>query len=220
MVDVVGAGVRVIGGEWRGRPLAAPGGRATRPTSDKVREAIFDVLASALRQRSAEAGEAGGVSPFTGLEVLDLYAGSGALGLEALSRGAARCTFVERDGAALAALRRNLLALGAERERALVVPRAAGAALAADARKGVQYTLLLADPPYRKYAAAEGELARYAAAVLAPGALVAVETARGQRVSLPLRVVRVKTYGDTQVTVLVRELPEGEAEECASATCG
>jgi 16S rRNA (guanine966-N2)-methyltransferase len=199
--------VRVIAGEWRGRPLVAPSGRATRPTSDKVREAVFDTLTALLWERRATAGGGSGGegrSPFAGLEVLDLYAGSGALGLEALSRGAARCTFVERDRAALAALHRNLASLQVTRERAVVVPRPVAAALAADARKGVQYTLLLADPPYRDYAEAEGDLAPFLDVVLAPAALAVVETARGQRLSLPLSPLRVKRYGDTQVTVLAR----------------
>ena len=200
--------MRVIAGEWRGRPLVAPSGRATRPTSDKVREAVFDTLTALLWERLATASDTlGGEerSPLAGLEVLDLYAGSGALGLEALSRGAARCTFVERDRAALLALHRNLASLKVGRERAHVVPRPVASALAADARKGVQYTLLLADPPYRHYSEAEGELARFAEVVLAPGALAVVETARGQRVSLPLSPLRVKAYGDTQVTILARQ---------------
>lgn len=210
--------MRVIAGEWRGRRLVAPGGRTTRPTADKVREALFDILAALLREgRRVQTAAAGGEpTPFAGLHVLDLYAGSGALGLEALSRGAARCTFVERDRAALAALHRNLTALQVAGERVRVVPRAVAAALAADAREGVQYTLLLADPPYRDYAQAEGDLSPFLGLVLAPAGLVAVETARGEHVSLPLRLLRVRTYGDTQVTVLTRPAgddpsPAGEA---------
>jgi 16S rRNA (guanine966-N2)-methyltransferase len=117
--------MRVVGGTWRGRPLVAPAGRATRPTSDKVREAIFDVL-QALPEMCPPGGrEAAGAAPsaagpaattpagpLAGHVVLDLYAGSGALGIEALSRGAARCTFVERERAALSALRRNLASVG------------------------------------------------------------------------------------------------------------
>jgi 16S rRNA (guanine966-N2)-methyltransferase len=185
--------MRVVGGEWRGRRLAAPAGRATRPTSDKVREAIFDMLASLL-DRS-----------FDGLEVADLFAGSGALGIEALSRGAARCTFVEQDRAAVAALRANLEALHVHRERARVVARSVSAALVADAREARRYTLLLADPPYAAWPVAQADLAEAVEQVLAPGGLVVVETARGASVQLPLRALRVKQYGDTQVTVLVRD---------------
>ena len=185
--------MRVVGGEWRGRRLTAPAGRATRPTSDKVREAIFDMVASMLDRN------------FEGLEVADLYAGSGALGIEALSRGAARCTFVEHDRVAVAALRANLEALQVHRERARVLACSVAAALLADARERWRYTLLLADPPYAAWPAARADLAAVVEQVVAPGGLTVVETARGQSVQLPLRVLRVKQYGDTQVTVLVRD---------------
>jgi 16S rRNA G966 N2-methylase RsmD len=109
--------MRVVGGVWRGRPLTAPAGRGTRPTSDKVREAVFDVLgalpqtrAAALTLDAGVAGEAAG--PLAGHLALDVFAGSGALGIEALSRGAAGCTFVEAAPTALRALRGNLARLG------------------------------------------------------------------------------------------------------------
>jgi 16S rRNA (guanine966-N2)-methyltransferase len=92
--------MRIIAGEWRGRRLTAPAGATTRPTADRARETLFSMLTSRM----------GG---FSGLRVADLFAGSGALGLEALSRGAAHCIFVERDRAALAVLRDNIAALGA-----------------------------------------------------------------------------------------------------------
>ena len=167
--------MRVVGGAWRGRPLVAPAGRGTRPTSDKVREAIFDVL-QALPEMGAGTGLAGldGHAVLAGHAVLDLYAGSGALGIEALSRGAARCTFVERDRAALSALRRNLAALGVETVRraeagahqsagravdappaARVVSADVRRALQADARVGVCILSCLRtrptpDPPTRR----------------------------------------------------------------------
>jgi 16S rRNA (guanine966-N2)-methyltransferase len=221
--------MRVIGGEWRGRRLVTPAGRFVRPTSDKVREAIFDVLTSLLMERgeglraalATQAAPAGlaaqtgpadlarqpapaalGEGPFAGLEVADLYAGSGALGIEALSRGAARCTFVERDRAALAALRTNLAALGLTDERARLVPGSVAVALAADAAQGRRYTLVLADPPYAAWAEAERDLAPFMQRLLAPGALAAVETARGVTIHWPLQVLRLKQYGSTQVTVL------------------
>jgi 16S rRNA (guanine966-N2)-methyltransferase len=197
----------------------APAGRATRPTSDKVREAVFDVL-QALPEIGAVAGEgvaagrdrilSGGPSALAGQSVLDLYAGSGALGIEALSRGAARCTFVERDRAALAALRRNLSALGvapggdaapAARVAASTVARA----LQADARAGCMYTLVLADPPYARSADALEVLSRLLEPVLAPQAVVVVETSVKEVVSLPWRTARVKVYGDTSVTFLVAD---------------
>ena len=185
--------MRVVGGEWRGRRLTAPAGRTTRPTSDKVREAIFDMLASLLERT------------FEGLEVADLYAGSGALGIEALSRGAARCTFVEHDRVAVAVLRANLEALQVHRERARVIARPVAAALVADAREARRYTLLLADPPYTAWSAAQADLAEAVEQVVAPGGLVVIETVQGASVQLPLRVLRVKRYGATQVTVLVRD---------------
>ena len=98
--------MRIVAGEWRGRRLVAPRGDATRPTADRTREALFSMLTSRL-------------GSFEDLAVADLFAGSGALGLEALSRGAANCLFVEQDGAALAALRANITALDA-RDRAAV----------------------------------------------------------------------------------------------------
>ncbi|MFZ5794795.1 MAG: RsmD family RNA methyltransferase, partial [Pseudomonadota bacterium] len=91
--------MRIIAGKWRGRPIVAPKGDATRPTADRVREALFSMLASRL-------------GSFEDLAVADLFAGSGALGLEALSRGAASCIFVEQDKAALDALRTNITKLG------------------------------------------------------------------------------------------------------------
>src|SRR5688500_14793859 len=92
--------MRIIAGEWRGRPLVAPEGRGTRPTSDRAREGLFSMLQSRL-------------GSFDGLRVADLFAGTGALGLEALSRGAGHCTFVEKDRQALDILRRNIDRLGA-----------------------------------------------------------------------------------------------------------
>jgi 16S rRNA G966 N2-methylase RsmD len=100
--------VRVVGGAWRGRPLQAPSGRGTRPTSDKVREAMFDVLGALPEARRELAGR----GPLAGHAVLDVFAGSGALGIEALSRGADSCAFVESAPPALRALRGNLARLG------------------------------------------------------------------------------------------------------------
>lgn len=120
--------VRVIAGQWRGRKLIAPLGDATRPTADRVREALFSMLASRL----------GG---FEGLRVADVFAGSGALGLEALSRGAAHCVFVERDRDALKAVKANIAALGANAEvregSALHLPD-----------RAEPLDLVLMDPPY------------------------------------------------------------------------
>src|SRR3954467_15650634 len=130
--------MRIISGQWRGRRLVAPAGNATRPTSDRVREALFSILGA-----------------LDGERVLDLFAGSGALGLEALSRGAASATFVERAPAALRVLRDNVADLGASAE---VVAADARAHLRAARAQGAQYDLVFLDPPYRTAATFGREL--------------------------------------------------------------
>lgn len=130
--------MRIISGEWRGRKLVAPKGDATRPTADRTRETLFSMLVSRL-------------GDFEGLQVADLFAGSGALGLEALSRGAATCLFVEQDRPALDAIRANITALGA-RDKARVE-----AGSATQLRAATQpLDLIFADPPYHSGA---GEVA-------------------------------------------------------------
>lgn len=153
--------MRIIAGEWRGRPLVAPRGMATRPTADRVRETLFSMLGSRL----------GG---FDGLAVADLFAGSGALGLEALSRGAGSATFVERDSAALAALAANVAKLGAG-NRAHIV---AGDALKLPLGRG-PFDLILADPPYGPGSGSAVAAAVMASGWLAPGGWLVVEAARG-----------------------------------------
>ena len=151
--------MRIIAGEWRGRPLLAPPGRATRPTSDRAREGLFSMLQSRL-------------GTFEGLQVADLFAGTGALGLEALSRGAAFCTFVEKDREAVDILKRNLERLRAV-DRADV--RAQPAEQGAAPRRPCD--LVLMDPPYGS-GLAQAALERVAdAAWLADGAWISVETA-------------------------------------------
>lgn len=211
--------LRVVAGRFGGRLLAAPAGRATRPTAERVREAVFALLASlpeAAAARAAAASVAAPAAPAAALPaaalpaaaqlaghlVLDLFAGSGALGIEALSRGAAACTFVERDRAALAALRANLAALGLGRSVARVVAADVRRALQADAREGRRYTLVLADPPYRAYDEVRPVLAELLGRVLVPGAVVVVETAAPVAAGLPWPVLRERRYGDTRVTVL------------------
>ena len=122
--------MRIIAGEWRGRRIAAPKGDATRPTADRTRETLFSMLVSRL-------------GSFDGLRIADLFAGSGALGLEALSRGAARCVFVEQDSAALAAIRANIETLAARDQGAV----RAGSVMALGPSPE-SYDLLLLDPPY------------------------------------------------------------------------
>lgn len=120
--------MRIIAGQWRGRPIIAPKGDATRPTADRMREALFSMLASRL-------------GSFEELAVADLFAGSGALGLEALSRGAASCVFVEQDRAAVDALKANIAKLGAKAD-----VRAQSVLALPPATK--PYDLILMDPPY------------------------------------------------------------------------
>ena len=155
--------MRIIAGEWRGRRLRTPPGLETRPTADRVRETLFSMLASRL-------------GSFEGLRVADLFAGSGALGLEALSRGAAFACFVENDAKATAAIRANATDLGAL-DRVQIL---GGSALALP--KSEPFDLLFADPPY-----APGSGTAVVAAVanadwLAPGGWMAAETARGDKV--------------------------------------
>jgi 16S rRNA (guanine966-N2)-methyltransferase len=221
--------VRVAGGAWRGRRLQAPPGRGTRPTSDKVREAVFGVL-GALPEARRDVAERG---PLAGHHALDVFAGSGALGIEALSRGADSCTFVESAPAAVRALRGNLERLGVPVFRtwdgaagaaagaagapyAVVLAADARRALAADARSAARYTLVFADPPYDAYEQVRPALARLLGRVLAPGAVLVVESGAGTAAGLPWTVVREKRYGDTRVTFLVAEAAppaEGEAAD-------
>jgi 16S rRNA (guanine966-N2)-methyltransferase len=172
--------VRIIAGAWRGRPLSAPPGTATRPTSDRAREGLFSMLASRL-------------GSFDGLHVADLFAGTGALGLEALSRGAAHCTFVETDRAALAALRGNIAAVGAG-ERADVRTQDAGHF------SGGPFQLVLADPPYGS-GLGEPAIGRLAASgALAPGCIVSLESARNEEVAVPgLAVIADRNYGKARI---------------------
>lgn len=158
--------MRIIAGEWRGRKLLAPPGKSTRPTADRTRETLFSMLASRL-------------GDFEGLRVADLYAGSGALGLEAQSRGAAHVTFVEVERSAIKAIEANLEALGAG-SNASIRPMSAAALPASD-----PFDLVFADPPY-----VPGSGTAVAAAVakanwLAPGGWMAIETHRGDAVAPP-----------------------------------
>ena len=149
--------MRIVGGAYRGRALVAPKGQSTRPAADRARQAMFDVLEHASWSPGLH-----------GARVIDLFAGSGALGLEALSRGAAHCVFVDRDRAALEAIADNLKSLGVERERYEVLRSDA-----ASARLNGVFDLVLLDPPYGKGMAATA-LAGLAGK-LAPDALVVVE---------------------------------------------
>jgi len=173
--------MRVIAGRHRGATLRAPRGAATRPTSDRVREALFSILAS-VQDAS----------------VLDLFAGSGALGIEALSRGAESAVFVDSAAAAVAAVNRNLEALGLEAE---VVRRPALAFLGSAAIRGAQYDLVFVDPPYRLAGAIGAELSIALTPVLAPGARVVAESDRRAPLELDLPLADERRYGDTLIRI-------------------
>ena len=149
--------MRIIAGEWRGRPLQAPAGQGTRPTADRTRETLFSMLVSRI-------------GSFEGLRVADLYAGSGALGLEALSRGAAHATFVESDPKALAAIRANVAALNAA-ERADVRPLSA-----ANLPPTQPFDIVFADPPYARGSGTAVVQAVRDGGWLAGGGWLAIET--------------------------------------------
>jgi len=181
--------MRIVAGQWRGRRLAAPEGTETRPTGDRVRETLFSMLASRL-------------GTFEGLRVADLYAGSGALGLEALSRGAASATFVENDPKALAAIRANIDALGAgERARVLARP-------AQSLPRGEAFDLLFADPPY-----GPGSGTQVLREILAPGwaaagAWIAIETERKSAVDpLGFEIDAERDVGRARITLLRASTP-------------
>jgi 16S rRNA (guanine966-N2)-methyltransferase len=203
--------VRIVGGEWRGRRLAAPPGRSTRPTADRVREAIFDVLASLLlsgrwqpeRTEPLAPGERANLPSETmlaGLAVLDLYAGSGALGLEALSRGAAHCTFVEAARPAAGALRHNLASLAVPAGRVRLLSRQVQPTLRDEVAAGRRYTVVLVDPPYAEYGDQENVLAASLPELLSHSGLAVLETARRSEPHLPLTLLVTKLYGETRVT--------------------
>jgi 16S rRNA (guanine966-N2)-methyltransferase len=176
--------VRVVAGRLGGRRLRAPRGRDTRPTSDRVREALFSIL-----------------GPLDGLRVLDLFAGSGALGIEALSRGAATATLVDRDARAVEVIRANLASLELGPEQARVVHGPARAAIRDASSRGDAYDLVLLDPPYRDAPALGRELSQALPAVLARDARVVAESDRRTPLELGLPVVGERRYGDTLIRI-------------------
>jgi 16S rRNA (guanine966-N2)-methyltransferase len=176
--------VRVIAGSLGGRRLKAPPGRTTRPTSDRVKEALFAML-----------------GPLEGERVLDLFAGSGALGIEALSRGAQGAVFVERDTRAARVLAENLALLGLAGERAEIRRREAIAALSEARERKETYDLLLIDPPYQMAGEMREVLAEIVPPLLSPGARVAIESDRRAPLELDLEVERRRLYGDTCITI-------------------
>jgi 16S rRNA (guanine966-N2)-methyltransferase len=174
--------MRVIAGSRKGHKLAAPRGLDTRPTSDRVRENIFNL-----------------VGPVDGAKVLDLFAGSGALGIEALSRGAASAVFVESDSDAVRTIERNLDRLRLTGAR--VVQGDAVRTIAQEANTGAKYDLVLVDPPYGMLIEIQPRLARHLPALLAADGLAVVETDARSVPELPLPVRTSRKYGQTRVTL-------------------
>ncbi len=174
--------MRIIAGTHRGRRIAAPKGEQTRPTGDRVREALFNM-----------------VGPVTDASVLDLYAGSGALGLEALSRGARRCVFAETDAAACRVIRQNLEALGMT--GALVLQRDAVAVLREERTAGRRHELVLLDPPYEAWEGLEPVLAELLPAVVSENGIVVVETDARTEPALPLDLVTTRRYGSARLSL-------------------
>lgn len=174
--------MRVIGGRLGGRRLVTPRGRATRPTPERVREALFSIL-----------------GPVDGLAVLDLFAGSGALAIEAISRGASMATLVDSSAAAIAAIRRNLETLQIDAE---VRRQSAAAFLGAALEDARQYDLVFLDPPYRHSPTLGRELSTLLVPVLAPGARVIAESDRRAPLALGLQAQPdERRYGDTMIRI-------------------
>jgi 16S rRNA (guanine966-N2)-methyltransferase len=178
--------VRIIAGSHRGQRIAAPKGRETRPTSDRVRENAFNLI-----------------GPVDDAEVLDLFAGSGAMGLEALSRGAAHTTFVENDREACRTINRNLDKLGFD--DATVLCQDALLALRTDARQGTRYDLVLLDPPYKRFSSLQKAMIQHLPEILAPDGTLLVETATEEEPDLPLAKRTTRRYGSARLTLFDAE---------------
>jgi 16S rRNA (guanine966-N2)-methyltransferase len=174
--------MRVVAGRYKGHRLVAPKRGSTRPTADRVREALFSMLASV-----------------EGARVLDLYAGSGALGIEALSRGAKEATLVDSDVAAVAAARQNADRLGIEHAR--VVRADAGRFLRNAARREEQWNLVFCDPPYRLAHRLGRDLEGLLSPVLAREARIVCESSTRQPLHLTLPLVTERRYGDTLICI-------------------
>ena len=180
--------MRIIAGSCKGARIFAPRGLDTRPTADRVREAAFNLLGPGATDDAS---------------VLDLFAGSGAMGLEALSRGAARATFVENDRDACRTINRNLDKL--QLEGATVLCQDALTALRNDARAGTRYDLVLLDPPYKRFSSLQNAMIRHLPEILAPGGTLLVETAANEEPELPLPKRTSRAYGSARLTLFDAE---------------
>ena len=179
--------MRIVGGQFRGRPLATPADAATRPTSDKVREAVFNILEHGVPDFAIE-----------GTRVLDLFAGTGALGLEALSRGAAYCLFVEEGAEARALIRRNLEALALTGVTKIFRRDATNLG---PAGSQTAFGLVFLDPPYGKGLAERALASAATGGWLAAGAIAVVEERKGEPIAVPAQFAELdrRRWGDTQV---------------------
>ncbi len=173
--------MRVIAGTYGGRGLVAPRGAVTRPTSDRVREALFSILGR-----------------LDGARVLDLFAGSGALGIEALSRGASAATLVDSSAAAIDVIRRNLRTLEIDAE---VVRRPGLRFLRAARGDARQYDLVFLDPPYRQARLLGPELSAALMPILAADARVVAESDRRSPLELSMELLDERRYGDTLIQI-------------------
>jgi 16S rRNA (guanine966-N2)-methyltransferase len=176
--------IRIVAGSMRGRRITVPEGGAVRPTGERVREAVFDVL-----------------GPVAGLNAVDLFAGTGAFGLEAISRGAKSCVFVEADATVAELLRRNIVALGCPGACEVMNADYLGAAEAL-CRRGRRFDLLFVDPPYRILAEVEIALAPLVSSLSTPDGVVVSEGPRSLRPTFGQSVVFDREYGGTRVTMV------------------
>lgn len=177
--------MRIVAGSRKGHGIAAPKGVVTRPTGDRVREAAFSLI-----------------GPVEDATVLDLFAGSGAMGLEALSRGALRCVFVERDRKACRVIQGNLEKL--RFTGALILNCDTASALRDDRARGHRYDLVLVDPPYEEWEHYSVALSELLPAVLEEDGVAAIETSVGVEPELPLDLVTSRRYGSARITVFSR----------------
>ena len=182
--------MRIVAGHLRGRPIAGPEHDGLRPTSDRVRESLFNILAHGIPDFSLE-----------GARVLDLFAGTGALGLEAISRGAATCLFVEDDADARGLIRDNIEAFGLTGVTRIFRRDATDLGRANPRDSG--FTLAFCDPPYGRGLGERALAAAIAGGWLAPGAVIALEERDGVEITLPPDLAELdrRRWGDTQVVL-------------------
>lgn len=174
--------MRIVAGSRKGHRIAAPKGSATRPTGDRVRESAFALI-----------------GPVDGASVLDLFAGSGAMGLEAMSRGATSCVFVERDRDACRIIQANLEKL--RLTGAVIANRDVASALREESARGRRFDLVLVDPPYGEWEEHAPALAGHLPELLAEAGIVVVETSDRVEPELPLDLVTTRRYGSARITV-------------------